>query len=101
MITNLLIFIFVILSIGFIIAYYADIVEQREFRRSLVPGMSVLIELDTGDKAIAIVDKVFHNIVEYGDNETTCELILMVDEECVRLVNVPINSVYKPNSYRI
>lgn len=101
MFLNLLLGIIAILSIGWIIVHYLDVYEQQQFRESLIPGMTVLIELDTGDKAIATVTKIFHNIVEYGDNETTCNLSLLVDEEYVELHNVPINSVYKPNNYRI
>lgn len=96
MVTNLIIFIFGVLSISYIIAYFADKAEQREFRESLVPGMSVLINIDTGDKAVATVTKIF-----YDKDNPTCNLSLLIEEEYVELTDVPIDSVYKPNNYRI
>jgi len=75
----------------FLIAHIADVIELREFRSILCAGMKVKIRVDDV-WAIATVTQVL---------EDTCNVELMVNESPCIITGLPINEVYKPNSYRI
>jgi len=81
----------------FLIAHIADVMELREFRSILCAGMKVKIKVDDVWTIATVI------FVDYTKpfTESTCNVEFLVNESPCIITGLPINEVYKPNSYRI
>lgn len=91
---NTLYIVLTVLFLLFLLTHYLDLYELKKFRINLIPGNTVLVEIDD-EKYAAVVKKSNYT----GDmKSSSCDIQVMIDETPYELT-IPLESVYKYYSF--